>query len=118
MSLLQPLFLTNSTVCCIYHRSRAVDESSSESSSESSPSSSDTDNESGDVKRKRNTHHRCRQDSHNHDRRDVLEHGSPTTSVNESSQIDSNPKKRTPNAYERMPKSRRHHSTESRPGGV
>jgi protein phosphatase 1 regulatory subunit 11 len=106
------------TVCCIYHRNRAIGESSSESESDSSESSSsDTDSDRGVKDKKHNAHH-CHQDSRQHDGRNIPEHGGPTIPRDESSHIKSQAKKRTPNAYERIPKHRRHPSKEPKPETV
>lgn len=105
-------------VCCIYHRNRAIGESSSESESDSSESSSsDTDSDRGVKDKKHNAHH-YHQDPRQHDGRNILEHGGPTIPRDESSHIKSQAKKRTPNAYERMPKHPRHPSKEPKPETV
>ncbi|KAK4455016.1 phosphatase inhibitor [Podospora aff. communis PSN243] len=96
----------SSKVCCIYHRPRAVGESSDESSSDSSSSSSDSDSDSGregarpskkmgEDKGKKPSHdhdHDCGSHSHGHRR----------------SRRDGNGKRRrpSPNAYEKMPKNK------------
>ena len=53
-------------VCCIYHKPKAVDESSDESSSDDSSSSSDSDSDSGadDKKRSGDIASDCRRTDH------------------------------------------------------
>ncbi|PTB67488.1 hypothetical protein BBK36DRAFT_1167884 [Trichoderma citrinoviride] len=86
-----------SKVCCIYHRPKAVDESSDESSSDSSSSSdSDSDSEAeSKSKRPVGGEHDCGH-SHDHGHRHHRGRGSGANGK----------KKRapSPNAYEKMPK--------------
>ncbi|TDZ31176.1 Type 1 phosphatases regulator YPI1 [Colletotrichum spinosum] len=96
----------SSKVCCIYHRPKAVDESSDESSSDSS-SDSDSDSDGGGRRRvpsgdhkgkgKSKREHKCGDHDHDHDH-DGHRHGRDGE--------DGQKKKRrpSPNAYERVPK--------------
>ena len=80
------------TVCCIYHRPKAVDESSDESSGESSDESSDSDTD----RDPKNSHsHDC--PGHGHNNRH---------SIRPRKRADGEKKERrpSPNAYERVPK--------------
>jgi protein phosphatase 1 regulatory subunit 11 len=77
-------------VCCIYHRPRAVDESSDESSSSSS-SSSDSDSDSDGKGRSRDHGKSCR-------------HGRHRKGKKASDGQGSEKRQPSPNAYERVPK--------------
>ncbi|OJJ44833.1 hypothetical protein ASPZODRAFT_134979 [Penicilliopsis zonata CBS 506.65] len=82
----------SSKVCCIYHKSRPVGESSSESESSDSDTS-DTDNDDGDV-------HRCEHDpgySHHSNHRDGRRQAGRKQSGGRN-------RKPSPNAYEKMPR--------------
>ncbi|BCS25587.1 PPP1R11/YPI1 family protein [Aspergillus puulaauensis] len=91
----------SSKVCCIYHKTRPVGESSSESeSSESESSDSDSDRGAGAVRSKKN----CRQHNHDHG-------GSQSSPERARTPGDHGPddekrqrRKPGPNAYEKMPK--------------
>ncbi|KAJ9217802.1 hypothetical protein DTO166G4_606 [Paecilomyces variotii] len=95
----------SSKVCCIYHKSHAVGESSSESESESesddsSSSDSDTDARQRGIRRGRRKqdkdhhhHHECGSEEHDHDH----DHGSGPHKHK------SKRRKPSPNAYERVP---------------
>ncbi|KAL6871126.1 hypothetical protein J3F83DRAFT_643201 [Trichoderma novae-zelandiae] len=85
----------SSKVCCIYHRPKAVDESSDESSSDSSSSDSDSDSDAGSKsKRPAGGEHDC---GHSHDHGHGHHRGRKGANGK---------KKRTPspNAYEKIPK--------------
>lgn len=80
--------LTRGIVCCIYHRPKAVDESSDESSSDSDLSSGD---EGGGDADKKGKGHKCGGPGHNHGR----------GRKGKSGKGDRAP---SPNAYEKVPK--------------
>ncbi|KAK1997631.1 hypothetical protein LX36DRAFT_657360 [Colletotrichum falcatum] len=95
----------SSKVCCIYHRPKAVDESSDESSSDSSSDSSDSEADDGGRRRipsgdhkgkgkgtKRGHDHDCGDHDHRHGRQDGRGSKGKKT------------RKPSPNAYERVPK--------------
>ena len=94
------------SVCCIYHKARAVGESSSEDESNSSSSSSSGGSDSepdnstakmgGKGRRRDHNHHNHVSDPHGRDNcsPDKLRKGKEKTV-----------KKKSPNAYEKMPKS-------------
>ncbi|KAF2004835.1 hypothetical protein P154DRAFT_425828 [Amniculicola lignicola CBS 123094] len=96
----------SSKVCCIYHKPRAIDESSDESSSDSSSDSeSEPDNSTArPVGGRRNKNPRGRHPhkhddddhAHNHDH----DHGANPSKPKPRQQH----RKRSPNAYEKMPK--------------
>lgn len=89
-------------VCCIYHRPRALDESSSESSdSESSSDDSDIDDNMRAARRL------------NRRRRENCEHDD-TSCPGHSHDIKRAGKKPSPNAYERVSKSNRKHTTHTK----
>ncbi|KAI9370952.1 phosphatase inhibitor-domain-containing protein [Aspergillus egyptiacus] len=92
----------SSKVCCIYHKTRPVGESSSESESSSDPDSSDSDSDPG-AERSRSRRN-CRQ-PHNH--RDPAQDSPERGRTSGSRGRDSDKGKRrmpSPNAYEKMPK--------------
>ncbi|KAE8147084.1 hypothetical protein BDV25DRAFT_40180 [Aspergillus avenaceus] len=98
----------SSKVCCIYHKSRPVGESSSESeSSESSSSDSDSDEINDTQKNKK-----CHGKPHDRSCNDSDEHRSDPRRARGSTCC-SNPNTRTkrrkpsPNAYEKMPRTTR-----------
>ncbi|RAL13602.1 PPP1R11/YPI1 family protein [Aspergillus homomorphus CBS 101889] len=90
----------SSKVCCIYHKVRPIGESSSESeSSDSSASDSDSDaeNETRCNSERRSRHHGgCGHSSHQHASSDRIFSARKTRQ-----------RKPSPNAYEKMPKTRR-----------
>ena len=110
-------------MCCIYHAPRAVGESSSESSSDSSSSESEGDSEPdnstarmGGKRKKRRQHNYDHDHNHDHD----CDHASAKgiepercSNLGEGSETKAKAKragkgsrrKRSPNAYEKMPKS-------------
>ncbi|CAP70585.1 uncharacterized protein PODANS_3_6490 [Podospora anserina S mat+] len=98
-----------SKVCCIYHRPKGVDESSSESSSsDSSDSDSDSDGGKGDLDRqgksdggRRRVHNhndddKCNGHHHHHHSRGRKKNGDEGGSKRRK-------RKPSPNAYEKMP---------------
>ncbi|KAL4930021.1 PPP1R11/YPI1 family protein [Aspergillus undulatus] len=91
----------SSKVCCIYHKTRPVGESSSESeSSDSDSSDSDDDSKTGNANARRNCRH------HNHDRDAASkspERGRAHDGHSRSSEKGQR-KKPSPNAYEKIPK--------------
>lgn len=91
------LLLTNSTVCCIYHAPKAVDESSDESSSDSSSSSSsdDSDSDAGEGPSRRVNGDQAGKDcGHKH------KHGRGRRRADDGR----GKRKPSPNAYEKVPK--------------
>ncbi|KAM0258264.1 hypothetical protein ACHAQJ_003906 [Trichoderma viride] len=86
----------SSKVCCIYHRPKAVDESSDESSSDSSSSDSDSDSEPERKKKVGGGKDDC---GHSHDHGHRHNHG-------RGRRTNGKKKKRapSPNAYEKIPK--------------
>lgn len=91
------------TVCCIYHRPHAVDESSGDESDSSSDSS---DSDSGDDGRARlvgGSRRNGRKKHHHHDHDHDDEGGSGDTG-NGDGQAKGKARKRSPNAYEKQPK--------------
>jgi len=104
----------SSKVCCIYHKPRAVDESSDESSSDSS-SDSESDSEPDNSTARplgagrrgraqgRNLHnHSHRHHDHDHDH----DHDGDRPARSQPKRSQAKPRKRSPNAYEKMPKKR------------
>ncbi|KAF2184460.1 hypothetical protein K469DRAFT_579967 [Zopfia rhizophila CBS 207.26] len=97
----------SSKVCCIYHKPRAVDESSDESSSDSSPDS-DSDSEPDNSRARpiggrRDRNPRRRPHDHDHDGYDHdHDHGEGPS---DKPQPRRRPRRKpSPNAYEKMPK--------------
>ncbi|KAF2117559.1 phosphatase inhibitor-domain-containing protein [Lophiotrema nucula] len=95
----------SSKVCCIYHKPRAVDESSDESSSDSS-SDSDSDSEPDNstarpVGGRRNADGRGRR-PHKHDHDHGDDHGEGPSDKPQPSRRPR--RKPSPNAYEKVPK--------------
>ncbi len=83
-------------VCCIYHKPKAVDESSDESSSDDSSSSSDSDSDSGaDDKKRSGDAKKTPACGHSHG------HG---RSRRRKGQGDKQKRPPSPNAYEKVPK--------------
>lgn len=78
----------SSKVCCIYHKSKAVDESSDESSS----SDSDSDSDSGPE---------CERSDHGHGKTPSCEHGGGRPAGRRCGKQKRPP---SPNAYEKVPK--------------
>lgn len=104
----------SSKVCCIYHKPRAVDESSDESSSDSS-SDSESDSEPDNSTARplgagrrgraqgRNPHnHSHRHHDHDHDH----DHDGDRPARSQPKRSQAKSRKRSPNAYEKMPKKR------------
>ncbi|OKL60350.1 hypothetical protein UA08_04369 [Talaromyces atroroseus] len=92
----------SSKVCCIYHRPRALDESSSESSdSESSSDDSDTDDDRDTRSGQRRRRRRHRDDCEHGDA------GNDASCPGHSHDIKRVREKKKPNAYERIPKNDR-----------
>ncbi|KAF2018213.1 hypothetical protein BU24DRAFT_449717 [Aaosphaeria arxii CBS 175.79] len=102
----------SSKVCCIYHKPRAVGESSDESSSDSS-SDSDSDSEPDNStarpaggrpggKGRGRRPHKHDEDGHNHDG-DGHGHGEPSGAPKPRRRPHRKP---SPNAYEKMPKNK------------
>ncbi|KAL4905675.1 hypothetical protein BDW74DRAFT_11368 [Aspergillus multicolor] len=91
----------SSKVCCIYHKTRPIGESSSESeSSESESSDSDSGSETGNSDGRRSCGHS------NHNRRDTqqtLNRGG-TLDGHQHRSVKGQRRKPSPNAYEKMPK--------------
>lgn len=86
-------------MCCIYHRPRALDESSSESSSDSDSSNSDDSDNDNDM---RATRRPGRREDCGHDH-DHAEHNHPVKRAKR--------RRPSPNAYEKIPKNDRKHAT-------
>jgi len=96
----------SSKVCCVYHKPRPYDQSSDESSSDSSESDSDSEPDNSTARpvggrrggrpqgRKPHDHH------HNHD------HNGEGSGGNRPKRSQAQPRKRAPNAYEKVPKKR------------
>ncbi|KAL2011837.1 hypothetical protein VTN00DRAFT_4555 [Thermoascus crustaceus] len=101
----------SSKVCCIYHKSHAVGESSSESESSDS-SSSDTDSDSGLDHGQARMSRRQQAKGRGHADRDVCEHATKEHGVTHPSKRRNKTKRRkpSPNAYERVPKTAKRHS--------
>ncbi|KAL2221425.1 phosphatase inhibitor-domain-containing protein [Thermoascus aurantiacus ATCC 26904] len=103
----------SSKVCCIYHKSRPVGESSSESESSDSSSSetdSDSDIDHGEARMSRS---RQQVEGREHCDQDVCEHVMKEHSFPRSSRQRKEKTKRrkpSPNAYERIPKTAKRHS--------
>lgn len=88
----------SSKVCCIYHRPRALGESSDESSSSSSSDESDSDDDYDNHNRQRASRREC---GHGHGHEHDNEHEGHTHTHKH--------KKPSPNAYERVPKVKKRH---------
>ncbi|KAK0706704.1 phosphatase inhibitor-domain-containing protein [Lasiosphaeria miniovina] len=101
-----------SKVCCIYHRTRGVDESSDESSSDSSSSDSDSDREGGSDPRRdrgdgaggeKDKDEKVKDsDGHGHEGHDCDDHGHSHRHGGSSQRR--RRRRPSPNAYEKMPK--------------
>lgn len=85
-----------SKVCCIYHKPRAVGESSDESSDSSSDSDSESDNDDGAA---RPSNPRGRQGKHSDHSHDGCGHAHDAAKRHSKK-----PRKPSPNAYEKQPK--------------
>ncbi|KAJ5587944.1 uncharacterized protein N7459_003709, partial [Penicillium hispanicum] len=96
-------------VCCIYHKSRPVGESSSESSSSSSDSNSSDSESDNEVDRRRlgrnNSHHPHNRGRQPRDGNSQEQSPDQTTSGCCSQHRQARHRKPSPNAYEKMPKS-------------
>ncbi|OCK83623.1 hypothetical protein K432DRAFT_379331 [Lepidopterella palustris CBS 459.81] len=96
----------SSKVCCIYHKPRAIDESSDESSSDSSDSDSDSEPDNSTARPvgsgRRSGHPQGRDHGHHHHDHD---HGEGSGG-NQPKRPQAKPRKRSPNAYEKLPKKR------------
>ncbi|CAG8188331.1 unnamed protein product [Penicillium olsonii] len=94
----------SSKVCCIYHKTRPVGESSSEDSSSSSDSDSDSDSEddrrTARMKSRRTSPH-DHDHEHDHDKDCSNDHDHPKPKKAK--------RKPSPNAYEKMPKPSKNH---------
>jgi len=97
----------SSKVCCIYHKSHAVGESSSDESSDSSSDESDSADEgkarmvgAAKGKGRRRKHHHC----HDHDHGDGGPEGQGDGEGNAKGKGVRAPRKSSPNAYERVKK--------------
>ncbi|KAF2266702.1 hypothetical protein CC78DRAFT_542328 [Lojkania enalia] len=96
----------SSKVCCIYHKPRAVDESSDESSSDSSDSDSDSEPDNSrahPIGGRRNGNARGRRPQHDHDGHNH-DHGHGDGPSGKPQQRKRPHRKPSPNAYEKMPK--------------
>ncbi|KAL4877242.1 phosphatase inhibitor-domain-containing protein [Aspergillus karnatakaensis] len=90
----------SSKVCCIYHKTRPVGESSSESESDSGSSESE-----GDCgPRNENNRKTCRRTRHNHDAAQRSPERGRTSSGHTHDGGKHKQRKPSPNAYEKMPK--------------
>jgi len=91
----------SSKVCCIYHKPRAIDDSSSDDSSGDSSSDSDSEPDNSQARpvgaSKRNGRN---QHKHNHDHRGSGDGSNPRAG-----------RKSSPNAYEKMPKQKQKQKT-------
>jgi protein phosphatase 1 regulatory subunit 11 len=103
------IMLTRCTVCCIYHKPRAADESSDDDSSDNSSSDSDSDSEPDNSTARpagRTGSPRGRK-PHEHDR-DDCEHSHEHGEGSGKPQKRSRPRRKpSPNAYEKMPKNKK-----------
>ncbi|KAL6231669.1 hypothetical protein BDW75DRAFT_233433 [Aspergillus navahoensis] len=91
----------SSKVCCIYHKTRPVGESSSESeSSDSGSSDSDSGREAGNS----NTRRSCRHSNHHQDGAHKSSRRSRASDGCSHDSEKSQRRKPSPNAYEKMPK--------------
>lgn len=103
----------SSKVCCIYHKPHVVGESSDESSSDSSSdeeSESEPDNSTARPVGGRRGENLRRRRNHNHDH--DHDHGEPDHGNGEGPSNPAQPRRRprrkhSPNAYEKMPKSKK-----------
>ncbi|KAL5043731.1 hypothetical protein BDW71DRAFT_199625 [Aspergillus fruticulosus] len=91
----------SSKVCCIYHKTRPVGESSSESeSSDSESSDSDSGRETGNSSARRS----CGHPNHHHDGAHKSSRRGRTLDSHSHDSGKGQRRKPSPNAYERMPK--------------
>jgi protein phosphatase 1 regulatory subunit 11 len=97
----------SSKVCCIYHKPRAVGESSSEDDSSSSDSDSDSEPDNGTARMAAKKNKHAKQD-HKHGHECDGDHGEESSQGDGSKPGKSKEKARrsSPNAYEKMPKAR------------
>jgi len=101
----------SSKVCCIYHKPRAVDESSGDDSSDSSSSDSDSDSGADDGRarpvgdRRERTGRRSHDHDHDHKHGDDCggTGGGQNGGGNGKAKGKGKVRKRSPNAYEKMP---------------
>ncbi|KAL4785065.1 phosphatase inhibitor-domain-containing protein [Aspergillus varians] len=92
----------SSKVCCIYHKTRPVGESSSESeSSDSDSSDSDSDRETGAVNPRRKN---CQHNDHHRDGAQKSPERSRSPGGHSHNTEKGQRRKPSPNAYEKMPK--------------
>ncbi|KZL79880.1 protein phosphatase inhibitor [Colletotrichum incanum] len=98
----------SSKVCCIYHRPKAVDESSDESSSDSSSDSSDSEADDGGRRRIPSGDHKGKGKSakrdHDHDCGDHDHDGHRHGRKGDRHGKEKKARRPSPNAYERVPK--------------
>ncbi|EFQ30060.1 protein phosphatase inhibitor [Colletotrichum graminicola] len=98
----------SSKVCCIYHRPKAVDESSDESSSDSSSDSSDSEADDGGRRRIPSGDHKGKgkgtKRDHDHDCGDHGHDDPRHGRQGGRSSKDKKTRRPSPNAYERVPK--------------
>ncbi|GAB7356304.1 hypothetical protein MBLNU459_g7102t1 [Dothideomycetes sp. NU459] len=92
----------SSKVCCIYHKPRGAGESSSDESSSSSDSDDDSEPDTSRAqpanRRPRSNHH------HHHDDAEPCEQNHGPEDAAQSSRKREKARRRSPNAYERVPK--------------
>ncbi|KAL4740877.1 phosphatase inhibitor-domain-containing protein [Aspergillus similis] len=90
----------SSKVCCIYHKTRPVGESSSESESSDSESDSDSSRETGDPNDRRG----CGHPNHHHDAAHKSSRRGRASDGHSKDNQKGQRRKPSPNAYEKMPK--------------